>query len=84
MKMKTIALLLTFLVLLSLNVNQAVAADDVLPSGGLTGAFSSWGKSSLQGGWKIVRVRDKTFIELDENFKEKECPDEKIFLSPLV
>lgn len=82
--MKTIALLLTFLVLLSLNVNQAVAADDVLPSGGLTGAFSSWGKSSLQGDWKIVRVGDKTFIELDENFKAKEGPDVKIFLSPLV
>ncbi|MEM8940895.1 MAG: DM13 domain-containing protein [Pseudomonadota bacterium] len=59
---------------------QAQAAE--LASGSLEGAFSSWGKSSLQGDWKIVEDGGEQYIELGENFKAKKGPDVKIFLSP--
>ena len=52
-------------------------------AGNLQAAFSSWGKPALQGDWKIVSEDDRLFIELADNFKAKEGPDVKIFLSPL-
>lgn len=80
---KGIALFGLFLLTL-ISVNQAISDEQVQLSGSLEGAFSSWGKTSLQGDWKIVSVDGKTFIELAENFKAKEGPDVKIFLSPLA
>ena len=58
------------------------AQADELASGSLEGAFSSWGKSSLQGDWKIVDEEGAQYIELSENFRAKKGPDVKIFLSP--
>jgi len=80
--MKIITALLTLVFLLGFNTNQAFAADGVLSKGSLTGAFSSWGKSSLKGDWKIVKSAGKTYIELGDNFNAKDGPDVKIFLSP--
>lgn len=81
--MKTIAALLTTLIILGFNLSSAVAEGGVLASGSLTGSFSSWGSPSLQGGWTILQTEDKTYLELDESFKAKEGPDVKVFLSPL-
>jgi hypothetical protein len=67
----------------SFNTNQAVTGDAVLSKRSLAGAFSSLGESSWQDDWKIVRVADKTFIELGKGFKATEPPDMKVFLSPL-
>lgn len=81
--MKTLLNLLT-LIGLGLSVfNSAFASDTEIRGGHLDAAFSSWGSASLKGDWKIVEADDKTFIELNENFKAKEGPDVKIFLSPL-
>jgi len=57
-------------------------ADNVLSSGQLEPAFSSWGKASVQGDWKIIKADGKHYIELADNFKAKSGPDVKLFLSP--
>lgn len=62
--------------------NQAFS-HEVAAKGSLTGAFSSWGKSSLEGDWEIQTVDGKNYIVLADNFKAKKGPDVKIFLSPL-
>ncbi len=69
---------LTFIFSLAAN-----AGDKLLSQGTLNGAFSSWGKSSLQGDWKIVEENGNSYIELGDNFKAKDGPDVKIFLSPI-
>lgn len=57
-------------------------ANDVLGSGQLEPAFSSWGKASVKGDWKIIKADGKHYLELADNFKAKSGPDVKIFLSP--
>lgn len=78
--MKNIILAASLAVLGALISVQAHAAE--VASGSLNGAFSSWGKSSLQGDWKIVEEAGTQYIELGNNFKAKKGPDVKIFLSP--
>ncbi|MEM1189983.1 MAG: DM13 domain-containing protein [Pseudomonadota bacterium] len=78
--MKNTILAVSLTVLGALAPVQAQAAE--LASGSLQGAFSSWGKSSLQGDWKIVEDGGAQYIELDDNFHAKKGPDVKIFLSP--
>ncbi|MEM9317086.1 MAG: DM13 domain-containing protein, partial [Pseudomonadota bacterium] len=78
--MKNTILAVSLTVLGALASVQAQAAE--LASGSLQGAFSSWGKSSLQGDWKIVEDGGAQYIELDDNFRAKKGPDVKIFLSP--
>ncbi len=75
--------LLTLLSLFSLIVATNIAfAGETITEGSLEGAFSSWGKPSLSGDWKIIEEGGKHFIELADNFKAKKGPDVKIFLSP--
>lgn len=71
--------LLCFVLLTILN---SVYAEELIASGQLNADFSSWGKPSLAGDWKIIKVKGKHYIELDDNFKAKKGPDVKIFLSP--
>jgi hypothetical protein len=78
--MKNIILAVALAALGALAAAPAQAAE--LASGSLEGAFSSWGKSSLQGDWKIVEDGGAQYIELGDNFKAKKGPDVKIFLSP--
>lgn len=80
--MKNIVKLVVAVSLMALTSTFVVAEDAVLREGSLNGAFSSWGKSSLQGDWKIVSEGDQLFIELGSNFAAKKGPDVKIFLSP--
>lgn len=82
--MKNIIISLSLALLAALNAgNTLAAAKDVgLASGSLQAAFSSWGKPSVAGDWKIVQEGDRHFIELADNFKAKKGPDVKIFLSP--
>lgn len=80
MKHLTSALLVISLTFFS--VFSSLANSEPVAQGSLEGAFSSWGKSSVEGDWKIVESDGKTFIELGENFKAKDGPDVKIFLSP--
>ena len=63
--------------------SSALIAGETVTEGSLEGAFSSWGKSSLSGDWKIVEADGKHYIELADNFQAKKGPDVKIFLSPL-
>lgn len=82
--MKNMILTLSLMVLGSLAAvpGRAAEGDPALAGGTLSNAFSSWGRPSLQGDWKIVQSEGAYFIELGENFKAKEGPDVKIFLSP--
>jgi len=80
--MKTLYKFALAVTLITLSTTFAVAEDGVLRQGSLDGAFSSWGKSSLKGDWKIVSEGDQLFIELGNNFAAKSGPDVKIFLSP--
>jgi hypothetical protein len=64
------------------SIASVFAADTVIASGQLTASFSSWGKPSVEGDWKIVKSEGKQFIDLADNFKAKKGPDVKIFLSP--
>lgn len=61
---------------------QAAEPDSTVADGSLNSAFSSWGRPALQGDWKIVAEGGAHYIELSENFKAKNGPDVKIFLSP--
>ena len=61
---------------------SAFAMDQELASGQLSADFSSWGKPSVEGDWRIVKEGNKAFIELSENFRAKKGPDVRIFLSP--
>lgn len=61
---------------------QAAEPDSIVADGSLESAFSSWGSPALQGDWKIVSDGESHYIELSENFKAKNGPDVKIFLSP--
>ena len=78
--MKKLVLITLFALFSTLTVYQAQSAE--LASGTLQGAFSSWGKSSLQGDWKIVEENGTHYIELANSFRAKKGPDVKIFLSP--
>ena len=80
--MKKTSLLITILLSTLFSVAHTFAENNTLASGSLQSAFSSWGKASLQGDWKIVKEGNALFIELDDNFKAKDGPDVKIFLSP--
>lgn len=80
--MKKITVIFSLAIFLLLNSVQVIGNEVVVKSGHLNKAFSSWGKPSLQGSWKIVTTEEKTFIELGEDFKAKDGPDVKIFLSP--
>ncbi|MGH1487732.1 MAG: DM13 domain-containing protein [Cellvibrionaceae bacterium] len=80
--MKNIIISLVLFVFTVFSINHSVADNTAITSGSLKGDFSSWGKPSLQGDWRIVQEGNKTFLELDENFKAKKGPDVKIFLSP--
>ncbi|MFK7828649.1 MAG: DM13 domain-containing protein [Congregibacter sp.] len=71
------ASLAVFAALLSVHAQAVEVA-----TGSLQGAFSSWGKSSLQGDWTIVEDAGDYYIELGDNFRAKKGPDVKIFLSP--
>lgn len=81
--MKRTIVFLGLLAGLVLGASGTYGQEEVVASGELTGDFSSWGKTSLEGDWKIVSVEGKNYIELAENFRAKEAPDLKIFLSPL-
>lgn len=61
---------------------QADDGDQALAQGSLQSAFSSWGKPALRGDWQIVEDAGTYFLELGENFRAKNGPDVKIFLSP--
>lgn len=74
----TFALLFVFLG----TSHVAFAEDEVIASGKLNAAFSSWGTPAVSGDWKIVKAQGKHYIELADNFKAKSGPDVKIFLSP--
>lgn len=78
----SVKLFSVFLVML-ISINQALSRDGIDAKGSLDGAFSSWGRISLKGDWQIETVKGKTYIVLTENFRAKEGPDVKIFLSPL-
>lgn len=80
---KNLAVLISLVALFVMS-GHSLAADGTVAEGSLTGAFSSWGKSSLKGDWKIVTEGEQTFIELADNFRAKSGPDVKIFLSPLA
>lgn len=80
--MKRYFILITALFSLLLLNSTSFADESMFAQGTLNKAFSSWGKASLQGDWKIVKDADRYFIELNDNFKAKEGPDVKIFLSP--
>lgn len=60
------------------NVNETQVASETLYSGVWTKKTS---KSS--GDWSIVKEGDKTLIKLSGDFKTRNAPDLKIFLSPL-
>ena len=60
---------------------NAVAAD-ATAKGSFSAAFSSWGKKSVSGDWKVVKEGGKTYLELADNFVAKSGPDVKFFLSP--
>lgn len=68
----------------SAGTSTIAEGSSTIADGSLTNSFSSWGSPSLQGDWQIVKSDDKIFIELADNFKAKEGPDVKIFLSPLA
>lgn len=80
--MKKIAAIFSLITFVLLHSGYAVGQETVVASGQLDNAFSSWGRSSLKGDWKIVTAEGKTFIELGDDFKAIEGPDVKIFLSP--
>ncbi|MGI9288091.1 MAG: DM13 domain-containing protein [Pseudomonadales bacterium] len=82
--MKNIIISLSLLLLAALTAGTAIAADQntELASGSLQAAFSSWGKPSITGNWKILQEGGRHYIELADNFKAKKGPDVKIFLSP--
>ncbi len=80
--MKKIVLVLSLLIASLGGIQHAVAADGVITSGQLSAGFSSWGKKSLAGDWKIVEENGKHYIELANNFKATKGPDVEIFLSP--
>ncbi|MEM1229885.1 MAG: DM13 domain-containing protein [Pseudomonadota bacterium] len=81
--MKQQLLTLSVVVLGTLASAQAAAdSDNSLATGSLQSAFSSWGKPSVEGDWKIVEQDGTHYIELSENFRAKKGPDVKIFLSP--
>jgi len=66
-------------------IGVILSALAAIAEGQLENAFSSWGKASIEGDWKIVTDENgQRFIELAENFKAKEGPDVKIFFSPLA
>ena len=77
---QSIALFLTLLI----SISPVFASGTTLNSGSLDANFSSWGSPSIQGDWKIIEADGKHFIQLSDNFKAKEGPDVKIFLSPLA
>ena len=81
--MKSSIKLFSVLFLVLISVNQAFSSEVINAKGSLEGAFSSWGRTSLKGDWQIQTVEDKTYLVLAENFRAKEGPDVKIFLSPL-
>ena len=63
---------------------NAIAQNDVEREGSFTAAFTSWGSDSISGDWKVIQANGKTYIELADNFKAKQGPDVKVFLSPLA
>lgn len=63
-----------------LSTSMAIAAAS--HSGQFTAAFTSWGKSSLQGSWSIEQQGEKWVLKLGDDFKAKSAPDIKVFLSP--
>ncbi|MEM9744195.1 MAG: DM13 domain-containing protein [Pseudomonadota bacterium] len=83
MKNITLALALAVFGAISAANVQAAEMDTTLAAGSLSSAFSSWGRPSLEGDWKIVKDNGGTFIELSDNFRAKQGPDVKIFLSPM-
>ena len=82
--MKNMVLAASLMVMSSLSAADARAAEvaSVLADGRLAHAFSSWGRPSLEGDWQIVEESGAFFIELSDNFRAKQGPDVKIFLSP--
>ncbi|MFK8021742.1 MAG: DM13 domain-containing protein [Pseudomonadales bacterium] len=79
MKLLTSAL---FATLLLITTTVTAQTTDTLAQGKLDGAFSSWGKSSLDGSWSIVKDGEEHYIVLGDNFRAKKGPDVKVFLSP--
>ena len=73
---------LTLLIIGTLMSSTASAHNHDPLGGSLNNAFSSWGSPSLRGDWQIVEDNGNYFIELSDNFKAKQGPDVKIFLSP--
>ena len=82
MKNMILAAALAMLSVLGATHAQAAEMSAVLADGSLTNAFSSWGKPSLQGTWKIVEEDGVAYIELGDDFRAKQGPNVKIFLSP--
>lgn len=57
---------------------QAPAASSVF----LTDQTFFKKKYSIKGSWSLVQRGDKTFIQFSDDFKTKNGPDLKVFLSP--
>jgi len=57
---------------------QTATAEQVL---GASGTFAKK-KYKIKGDWSVVQRNGQTYIKLSEDFKTKNGPDLKIFLSP--
>ena len=72
---KTISIISSIFMLFTLS-NFAIAGDELIKSGG-------WTKKgySIKGDWKIVNRDAKRVIVFEDNFKTKNGPDLKVYLS---
>lgn len=57
--------------------NVAAASQEVLPSGNFIKK-----KKSLKGSWTVIQQNGQTIIRFSDDFKTKNGPDLKVFLSP--
>ena len=82
-RIRTCALLAMMTLAASLAASAATAEEETTHSGKFEAAFSSFtGKASLVGHWRIVEEDGARFLELGRDFRAKEAPDLKLFLSP--
>ena len=60
---------------------QAPAAAEVMVKTAQSGSFEK-STFKIKGGWEIVEENGQTIFRLSDNFKTKNGPDLKLFLSP--
>ena len=82
--MKSVRFYITMIavVFTTLSPDVSIADGSIIAHGTLTPAFSSWGKKSVKGSWKIVKEDQTYVIVLGDDFAAKNGPDVKVFLSP--